>query len=95
MTRAFKCYGKAQSTKGDLATNRSGSRGFLSGRLGRPIVAVVVIGLLVFVAWLFLGLGGYTWRSEVSVVETELRSPDRLTLGVDSSHKDPEVSLLV
>jgi hypothetical protein len=47
---------------------------------------------MVFVAWLVLG--GGTWRSEVSVVEAELRSPDRLDLHVDSCNGDPEVSRL-
>lgn len=64
----------------------------LTGRLGRLIVAVIVLGLAVFVAWLFLGRG--TWRGEVSVVEAELRSPDRLALVVASCQGDPEVSLL-
>ena len=38
-----------------LVTNSSGSVGLLSGRLGLLIVAAAVTGLLVFVAWLFLG----------------------------------------
>lgn len=74
--------------------NGSGSRGFLSSRLGRLIAAVVVIGLLVVAGWLFVGLGGYTWRSEVRVVDVLFQTPDRLALIVDSCHKDPEVSLL-
>lgn len=74
-------------------TYSSSSRGFLSVRLlGCLIVAVVVIGLAVFVAWLFPG--GGAWRSEVSVVRAELRSPDRLALIVGSCNGDPEVSLL-
>ena len=44
--------------------------------------------------FLFIGHGGYTWRSEVSVLKAELRSPDRLTLIVASCNKDPEMSLL-
>ena len=73
----------------------SASRGLLRHRLGLLIVAVAVIGLLAFGVWLFLfiGHGGYTWRSEVSVLNAELRSPDRLTLIVASCNKDPEVSL--
>lgn len=77
-------------------TNISGSRGFLSGRLGRLTVAVLVFGLTViaalFAAWLLLGNG--VWRSEVRVVAAELRSPDRLALSVDSCNGNPEVSLL-
>ncbi|MFP3974868.1 MAG: hypothetical protein ACLFVK_01430 [Dehalococcoidia bacterium] len=77
-------------------TNKSGLRGFLSGRLGRLTVAVMVLGFTVFVAlfvaWLTLGEG--TWRGEVSVANAELRSPDRLALIVCSCNGDPEVSLL-
>ncbi len=43
---------------------------------------------------MFIGHGGYTWRSEVGVLKAELRSPDRLTLIVASCNKDPEMSLL-
>ena len=75
-------------------TNSSGSRSHRSTRLVLPIVFVVVIGLLGFVVWLFIGLGGYTWRSEVSVLNAELRSPDRLALIVGTCQKDPEVTLL-
>jgi hypothetical protein len=53
---------------------------------------VVVLGFAAFAAWLLLGDGA--WRSEVSVVKAELRSPDRLVLIVDSCNGDPEVSLL-
>ena len=76
--------------------NRSGARGLLRRRPALLIVAVAVIGLLAFGFWLFLfiGHGGYTWRSEVSVLKAELHSPDRLTLIVASCNKDPEVSLL-
>ena len=73
----------------------SSSREFLSGRLGPLIVAIVVTGLLgAFVAWLFLGFGVYTLRSEVNVVGAELRYPDNLMLIVDSCHKAPGVSIL-
>ena len=82
-----------------MATNSSGSRGFLSGRLGPIIVAVVVTGVVVSVACfaVWLNLGGGAWRGEVSVMEAELRypdRPDRLTLGVASCNGAPRVSLL-
>ena len=75
-------------------TNNTGARSYLSNRLVRSIVAVVFIGSLGFAVWLFIGLGGYTWRSEVSVLNAELRSPDRLALIVGTCQKDPEVALL-
>lgn len=68
----------------------SGTRRFLTGR--RLAVAVLALGLLVLAGWLFLG--GFTLRGEVSVIEAELRSTDRLALVVDSCEGDPEVSLL-
>ena len=76
-------------------TNSSGSRGFLSGRLGPIIVAVVVTGLVVFVACfaVWLNLGGGAWRSEVRVMEAVLLAPQRLDLGVASCNGAPRVSL--
>ena len=78
-----------------MITNTA-SKGFLSGRLGPVIAAVVVTGVLVFVAcflvWLLIG--GGAWRSEVSVMESELRSPDTLTLVVASCHGAPRISLV-
>ena len=61
----------------------SDSRGFLSGRLGTTIVAVVITGLVVFVACLLVWhhLGGGAWRSDVSVKSALLLSPDRLVKG--------------
>ena len=79
-----------------MATNGSGSRGFLSGRLGPIIVAVVVTGLVVFVACfagLALNLGGGAWRGEVRVMEAVLLAPQRLDLGVASCNGAPRVSL--
>ncbi len=77
-------------------TDSSGSRRFLSRRLGRLAIAAVVLlftgFVAAFLAWLLLG--GGVWRSEVRVVEAELRSPDTLALVVDSCNGDPEVSLL-
>ena len=76
-------------------TSSSGSRGFLSGRLGPIIVAVVVTGLVVFVACfaVWLNLGGGAWRSEVRVMEAVLLAPQRLDLGVASCNGAPRVSL--
>ena len=76
-------------------TTDSGSRGFLSGRLGPIIVAVVVTGLVVFVACfaVWLNLGGGAWRGEVSVMEAVLLAPQRLDLGVASCNGAPRVSL--
>ncbi len=77
-------------------TSSSGSKGFLSGRVGPIIVAVVVTGLVVFVACLavWLNLGGGVWRGEVSVRAAGLHSPDRLGLSVASCSGDPIVSYL-
>ena len=79
-------------------TNDSGSRGFLSGRLGPVIVAVVVTAVVVFAACfaVWLNLGGGAWRSEVRVIEAHLLDPDRpdrLTLNVASCNGAPRVSL--
>ena len=76
-------------------TSCSGSRGFLSGRLGPIIIAVLVTGLVVFVACfaVWLNLGGGAWRGEVSVREVLLRYPDRLSLAVASCNGAPRVSL--
>ena len=78
-----------------MMTSSSGSRGFLSGRLGPIIVAVVVTGLVVFVACfaVWLNLGGGAWRSEVRVMEAVLLAPQRLDLGVASCNGAPRVSL--
>lgn len=77
-------------------TNGSGSRGFFSGRVGPIIVAVVVTGVVVFVACFMIwhNLGGGAWRGGVSVMRAELRSPSKLALGVGSCNGNPEVSLL-
>lgn len=71
-------------------------RRFLSRRLASLAIAFavgVVTGFVAaFLAWLLLG--GGVWRSEVSVVKAELRSPTKLTLIVDSCKGNPEVSQL-
>ena len=76
-------------------TGSSGSRKLLSGRLGPLIVAVVVTGLLVFVACFMVWhhLGGGAWRGEVRVMEAVLLAPQRLELRVASCHGAPRVSL--
>ena len=53
-------------------------------------------GLLVFVACFMVWhhLGGGAWRSEVGVVDAELRSPDRLVLSIASCNGGPGVTLL-
>ena len=77
-------------------TSSSGSRGFLSGRVGPIIIAVVVTAVVVFVACFMIwdNLGGGAWRGGVSVMSAELRSPSKLALGVGSCNGNPEVSLL-
>ena len=84
-----------QSRTRNLEPHSSGPRGFLSVRLGTTIVAVVITGLLVFVACFLVWhhLGGGAWRSEVSVKSALLISPDRLELIVASCHGAPRVSL--
>ena len=75
--------------------NNSNTRGLLSGRLGPIAIAVVATALLVFVAC-FLAwhhLGGGAWRSAVSVVDAELRSPDGLILIIASCNGGPGVTL--
>lgn len=76
--------------------NGSGLGGLITKRPKSLIVAVVVTGLAIVVAGLFLliGFGGYTWRSAVSVFDAELLSPNRLVLSVNSCQNNPEVSVL-
>ena len=78
-------------------TSSSGSRGFFSGRVGPIIIAVVVTGVVVFVACFMVwhNLGGGAWRGEVRVMEAHLLDPDRpdrLTLGVTSCNGAPRAS---
>lgn len=77
-------------------TNGSGSRGFFFGRVGAIVVAVVVTGVVVFVAcfMVWYNVGGGVWRSEVSVRTAALRSPDMLSLVVDSCGGDPKAPYL-
>ena len=71
----------------------SGPTGFLSFRLIPVIVAVMMTGLLVFVACLMVwyNLGGGAWRSGVSVRDVKMAAPDRLILTVASCHGAPRV----
>ena len=74
-------------------TNNSESRGFLAGRRGPPVIAVVVTALVVlvacFIVWQYLGWGKLR---EVDVVEARLVAPKRLELFV-ATCRSPEVSL--
>ena len=74
----------------------SGPTGSSTARLIPVIVAVVVTGLLVFVAcfMVWYHFGGGAWRSGVSVKDVELAAPDTLILTVDSCHGAPRVSML-
>ncbi len=76
-------------------TSSSGSRGFFSCRVGPIVIAVVLTGLVVFVAcfWVWLNLGGGAWRGEVRIMEARLHAPQRLGLGVASCNGAPRVSL--
>ena len=60
-------------------TGSYGSIRFLSRRVSRLIVAIVVIGFLFFVVTTSFGgfwpfLHGFTWRSAVDVVEAEFKA---------------------
>ena len=59
------------------------------------LVAITLTGILVFVACFLAwhNLGGGAWRSAVSVVDAELRSPDGLVLIIASCNGGPEVTL--
>ena len=80
--------------------NGPDSKRFLSGLLGRPIVAAIVAsvltGLVVFVAcfMVWYHVGGSAWRSWKSVEEAQLIAPDRLSLKVNSCEGGPQFSEL-
>ena len=78
-----------------MATNRSGSRGFLSSWPGRLYIAAVVMGSLALGFWLFSFIynGGYSWRTGATVYKAHLIAPDRLDLIINSCNQNPEVSL--
>ena len=73
----------------------SDSKRSLSGRIWPLVVAVVVAGLLVFIACLMVWyhLGGGAWRSGVNVVDARLDAPDTLILAVESCHGAPRVAM--
>ena len=89
-------HGKAWAKGGGIMTDNSGSRGSLSGHLGLIVVAVVVTGLVVFVAcfMVWYRLGGGAWRSGVSVSDAKLGAPHTLILTVDSCQGAPRVAQL-
>jgi hypothetical protein len=75
------------------------SRGLLSGRLRWAIVAVIVVGFLLFAAGSSLNgswpiLRGLTLRTTVDLIEAEARPLGTLRVGVASCNADPEVVLL-
>ena len=74
----------------------SASRRSFPGRLGSIIIAVLVTGLVVFLAcfMVWYHLGGGAWRGAVSVREARLHVPDRLMLAVASCNGSPRVSSL-
>ena len=77
-------------------TESSGPRKFLSGRLGPILVAVIVTGLLVFVAcyMVWYHFGGGAWRSGVTVTGARLGHPQTLILSVASCQGAPRVAEL-
>ena len=73
----------------------SDSRRFLSGRIWPLVVAVLMTGLLVFIACLMVWyhLGGGAWRSGVSIRDVKLAAPDTVILAVESCHGSPRVAM--
>ena len=73
----------------------SSPTGSSADRLIPVIVAVVVTGLLVFVAcfMVWYHFGGGAWRSGVSVRDVKLAAPDTLILTLASCHGAPRVSM--
>ena len=71
-------------------TTRLDSRGFLSGRPGRQILAAAIVtALLVFAAcvYVWIDLGGGAMYGEARVKEAEFHPPDRLRLILDSCYE--------
>ena len=71
-------------------TTRSGSRGFLSGRPGRQIIAAAVVTALVVIGasvYVWIDLGGGAMYGEARVKEAEFHPPDRLRLILDSCYE--------
>ena len=64
-------------------------------RIGCLLAVIVSLLTTAYVTMiLLLGLGVYTWRSEVPVMEIVTRSPNEITLIVASCNRDPQVSML-
>ena len=71
-------------------TTRSGSRGFLSGRPGRQIIAAAVVTALVVIGasvYVWIDLGGGAMYGEARVKEAEFHPPDKLRLILDSCYE--------
>ena len=71
-------------------TTRLDSRGFLSGRPGRQVLAAAVVTALVVVAasvYVWIDLGGGAMYGEARVKEAEFHPPDRLRLILDSCYE--------
>ena len=71
-------------------TTRLDSRGFLSGRPGRQILAAALVTALVVLAasvYVWIDLGGGAWFGEARVKEAEFHPPDRLRLILDSCYE--------
>ena len=71
-------------------TTRLDSRGFLSGRPGRQVLAAALVtALLVFAAcvYVWIDLGGGAMYGEARVKEAEFHPPDRLRLILDSCYE--------
>ena len=71
-------------------TTRLDSRGFLSGRPGRQIIAAALVtALLVFAAcvYVWIDLGGGAMYGEARLKEAEFHPPDRLRLILDSCYE--------
>ncbi len=70
-------------------TTRLATRGFLSGRPGRQILAAAVVTALAVVAasvYVWIDFGGGAMYGEASVKEAEFHPPDRLRVILDSCY---------
>ena len=71
-------------------TSSFGSRGFLSGRPGRQVLAAALVtALLVFAAcvYVWIDLGGGAMYGEARVKEAAFHPPDKLRLILDSCYE--------
>ena len=80
---------------GNFPFNNLALIGALSNRI-RCLLGVTVgsLATIYVVVYVILGLGIYTWRSEVHVIDIAKDSPTEFTLLVGSCNRDPEVSLI-